>query len=228
LPVPGEKNDYIDQLRDAQSSLLEHNTKINQLLTQVERVKENEEKHREIQRQNEILTDRVAELEEQVLHKDKEVRIVREKEHLSREMHSMLDSAYSEFGNLQAKIQKLEAQLSSSKMNSMELEELRENNYTLTRDMDELRLKSSNLQSENLRLREELSELNTIYQDTNTQKQQLQKRLAYLEDLNHDLQTMSETNKKLEQQLRKVGELESRLNMVSEERDDLAKRRHHD
>lgn len=225
VQVTTEKHDYIDQLREAQSSLIEHNAKINQLLSQVERVKENEEKHQDIQRQNEALQERVAQLEQQLLHKDKEVKIVKEKEHLTREMHSMLDSAYSEFGTLQAKIQKLEAQLSSTKMSSMELEETRETNYTLTRELEELRHKQSSLLSENLRLREEMDEVNARFQEANQQKQQLQKRLAYLEDLNADLNAMTEANKKLEQQLKKVGELESRLNMVSEERDELARRK---
>jgi hypothetical protein len=53
----------------------------------------------------------------------------------------------------------------------------------------------------------------------------LQKRIAYLEELNNDLQAVSDANKKLESQLKRIGELESMLNVVAEERDQLARRR---
>jgi hypothetical protein len=49
----------------------------------------------------------------------------------------------------------------------------------------------------------------------------LQKKVAYLEELNNDLHQMTDANKKLEGQIKKLGELESRLNIVSEERDRL-------
>jgi hypothetical protein len=45
--------------------------------------------------------------------------------------------------------------------------------------------------------------------------------VAYLEELNNDLHLMTEANKKLENQIRRLGELESRLHIVSEERDRL-------
>ena len=38
------------------------------------------------------------------------------------------------------------------------------------------------------------------------------------------MQAVAEANKKLEGQLKRVGELESRLNMIAEERDELARR----
>jgi hypothetical protein len=52
----------------------------------------------------------------------------------------------------------------------------------------------------------------------------LQKKVAYLEELNYDMQAVSEANKKLEGQLKRIGELESMLNMVAGERDDLARK----
>jgi hypothetical protein len=42
--------------------------------------------------------------------------------------------------------------------------------------------------------------------------------------MNNDMQTVAEANKKLEGQLKRIGELESMLNMVSEERDELARK----
>ena len=60
--------------------------------------------------------------------------------------------------------------------------------------------------------------------EANFQRQQLQKRVSYLEELNNDLHVVSDTNKKLESQLKRMGELESFINVVSEERDDLLRR----
>ena len=55
-------------------------------------------------------------------------------------------------------------------------------------------------------------------------RQQLQKKVAYLEELNNDMQEVADAHKKLEGQLKRVGELESMLNVVAEERDELVKK----
>ena len=71
---------------------------------------------------------------------------------------------------------------------------------------------------------EELTETEDKLKEANFQRQQLQKRVAYLEELNNDMQAVADANKKLEGQLKRIGELESMLNMVAEERDELAKK----
>ena len=77
---------------------------------------------------------------------------------------------------------------------------------------------------ENQHLQTKLTETEDKLTDTNFQRQQLQKRVAYLEEINNDLQVISDANKKLETQIKKIGELESMLNVVSEERDQLMRR----
>ena len=84
-------------------------------------------------------------------------------------------------------------------------------------------MKANNLVVENQNLQLLLSDLEDKLREANFHRQQLQKRATYLEELNSDLQVVSDTNKKLESQLRRVGELESMLNMVAEERDQLAR-----
>ena len=61
--------------------------------------------------------------------------------------------------------------------------------------------------------------------EANLQRQQLQKKVQFLTDLNTDLQSISDTNKKLQTELRRIGELESMLNMMAEERDFLLRRK---
>lgn len=219
-----EKPDYIEQLRKAQSSLMEHNEKINQLLRQIDIVKETEEKQQEILKVNEELSSQVDELKFLLSQKEKEISNTRQKEHLTNEMTSMIDSAYSEFNVLQDKIQKLESQVNTSKRLNLEYEDLKETHYRISQDFEEQKRKYSAAVTENKQLLEELTETEDKLKEANFQRQQLQKRVAYLEELNNDMQAVADANKKLEHQLKRVGELESMLNMVAEERDELARK----
>lgn len=219
-----EKPDYIEQLRKAQSSLMEHNEKINQLLGQIDIVKETEEKQQEILKVNEELSSQVDELKFLLSQKEKEISNTRQKEHLTNEMTSMIDSAYNEFNVLQDKIQKLESQVNTSKRLNLEYEDLKETHYRISQDFEEQKRKYSAAVTENKQLLEELTETEDKLKEANFQRQQLQKRVAYLEELNNDMQAVADANKKLEHQLKRVGELESMLNMVAEERDELARK----
>ncbi len=215
--------DYLEQLRQAQNSLLEHHQKINQLISNIDVIKEKEEMQREILRSNEDLLGQVSSLRAQLSEKEKEISHIRQKEQLTTEMKSMLDSTYQEFNTLQSKIQKLESQLNASKLMNLEFEDLKEMHSKMNREFEESKLKANNLVVENQNLQLLLSDLEDKLREANFHRQQLQKRATYLEELNSDLQVVSDTNKKLESQLRRVGELESMLNMVAEERDQLAR-----
>lgn len=213
--------DYIEQLKLAQSSLVEQNQKINQLLGNIDLIKEKEEKQREMQRDNAELSEQVTHMRAEISEKEKEITNIRQKEHLTKEMTSMLDSAYSEFNVLQSKIQKLESQLTSSRMLNLEYEDLKEEHVKMVREFDEQKEKVTGLATENQQLHVQLMEVGDKLTEANFQRQQLLKRVAYLEELNNDLQVVSDANKKLESQLRRIGELESMLNVVAEERDQL-------
>lgn len=223
--VQGEKSDYLEQLRLAQNSLLEHNEKINQLLGQIDIVKETEEKQQEIIKTNEELSSQIEDLRFRLSQKEKEINNIRQKEHLTTEMNAMLDSAYSEFNVLQDKMHKLENQVNISKRINLEYEELKEVQHKMTRDFEEQKLKYQAAVEENRRLRLEMTETEDKLKESDFQRQQLQKRVAYLEELNNDMQAMTETNKKLEGQLKRIGELESMLNVIAEERDQLIQRK---
>ncbi len=216
-----EKPDYIQQLRQAQSSLLEHNEKINLLLGQIDIVKETEEKQQEILKINEELSGQIDDLKFMLSQKEKEISNTRQKEQLTNEMTSMIDSAYNEFNVLQDKIQKLENQVNASRRINLEYEDLKENHYRVSRDFEEQKKKYNTTLSENKQLLEDLTETEDKLKEANFQRQQLQKKVAYLEELNNDMQAVADTNKKLEGQLKRVGELESMLNVVAEERDEL-------
>jgi chromosome segregation ATPase len=159
--------------------------------------------------------------------KEKEINNIRQKEQLTKEMTSMLDSAYSEFSVLQSKIQKLESQLTASRMLNLEYEDLKEAHIRLKRDLDEHKTKLNAVSNENQQLQSVLTDTEDKLREANFQRLQLQKRVTYLEELNNDFQVVSDANKKLEGQLRRIGELESLLNVTEEERDNLV-RKHED
>ncbi len=222
----GEKPGYMEQLRQAQNSLLEHNEKINQLLEQIDIVKETEAKQQEVLKYNEELNEEIELLKYKLAQKENEINTIRQKENLTSEMNSMLDSAYNEFGVLQEKIQKLEAQVAVSKKINLEYEDLKEGYYRISQDYEEQKHKYNHLVSENRQLQADLAETEDKLKESNFQRQQLQKRVTYLEELNSDMQVVADANKRLEGQLRRIGELESMLNVLAEERDQLAKKQY--
>ena len=219
-----EKPDYVQQLRQAQSGLLAHNEKINQLLGQIDLAKETEDKQLEMMKINEELSGQVDDLRLMLSQKEKEISNTRQKEHLTNEMTSMIDSAYNEFNVLQEKIQKLESQVNASKRINLEYEDLKEGHYRISQDFEEQKRKYHATVSENKQLLEELTETEDKLKEANFQRQQLQKKVAYLEELNNDMQAVADAHKKLEGQLKRIGELESMLNVVAEERDVLARK----
>jgi chromosome segregation ATPase len=219
------KPNYMEQLRLAQTSLHEHNEKINQLLENIEVIKENEEKQKLIEEENEELTEQIRDLKYLLGQKEVEINNIRQKEQLTKEMTSMLDSAYSEFNTLQSKIQKLELQLTASKMQNIEYEDMKESFDKTNRDYEDQKSKLHATTIENQQLTLRLNETEDKLRESDFHRQQLQKRVAYLEELNNDLKVVTDANKKLEHQLRRIGELESMLNVVSEERDQLLNRK---
>jgi chromosome segregation ATPase len=219
-----DKADYFDQLREAQSSLAEHSEKINMLLGNIDMIKDSEERHKKLVRDNAELSDKVTELRSVLAEKDREMNSIRQKASLSKEMSSMLDSMHNEFDTLQGKIQKLESQVSSSRMTNMEFEDMKEEHYKLRRDYEEQKVKMAGLAMENKEMQLLLAETEDKLKEANFQRQQLQKRVSYLEEMNTDLQEVSDANKRLEGQIKRIGELESMLNVVSEERDQLMRR----
>jgi len=221
-----ERPDYIRQLKNAQASLLEHNEKINQLLGQIDIVKETEEKQQEILKINEELSGQIDDLKSMLSQKEKEISNTRQKEHLTNEMNSMIDSAYNEFNVLQDKIQKLESQVISSRKINLEYEDLKEGYYRMSHDFEEQKRKYQTIQSEHNKLLDEFTEVEDKLNEADFQRQQLQKKVAYLEELNNDMQDVADANRKLEGQIKRIGELESMLNVVAEERDQLARKQY--
>jgi chromosome segregation ATPase len=217
-PPQTKQQDYITEIKRAEQGLLEQNDRIARLLGQIDVVKESESKNSEIQNQNEELKNKLS-------LKEKEVQGLRQKENLTKEMASMLDNAYAEFNILQEKINVLETQVAASKKTSMQHTDLQDGYTKLLRDLEEQKLRYQSTLSENSDLRTTLTQTEDKYTEAEFQRQQLQRKVAFLENLNADMQSIADAHKKLETQIKRMGELESKLNIVSEERDMLAQQK---
>lgn len=212
--------DYLEQLKQAQSNFLDHNQRISRLLEQIDLLKEAEQKHLESLRENEQLNVQMRELRKALADKEAEIRQIRQQQTLSKEVQERLEKAYGEFNYLQEKIQKVETHLVQPQNRNFEFDELQQSYFKLTKDFDELKLKYLNMMEENQRLTRLLADAEDKLRESNFQRQQLMKKVGFLEELNNDLQQVAEHNKKLENQLRRIGEIESLLAKVSGQKAD--------
>lgn len=222
-PVMGtaNKGDYLDQVLFAQSRLMEQNEKINQAINSLQILKEREEKQRQILRDNEELASEISRVKKELATKENEISSMKQKEHLTREMASMLEGAYGELNTLQLTIKQLETKLTASKMASLEYEDIKDEYSRLGKEVENYRSRASALAAENQVLQQELTTLRDKYKESDFQRQQLQKRITYLGELNSDLQMVADANKKLESQMKQIGKIENMLNTIAEERNDL-------
>jgi myosin heavy subunit len=167
----------------------------------------------------------IEELEILLEKKDLELMKVKQQLSASQKMAARIDEVYKEFDELQVKITDLEQNSKYSNEVAMELEELKGSYTQVKKELTRKQEKLEEVVSENQRLHEQLSVTEDKLDEANMQRQQLMKKLQMLENMNTDFHQMSESNKKLQNELRRIAELESMLSMVSDERDLLLKKR---
>ncbi len=216
--------EYIEQLKIAQSGLAEQSSKINQLLQQINIVKETEEKQIDILRSNAVLTEQLDELNFRFSQKEMELNTLKQKEQLTSEMKSMLDKAYLEFNSLQEKMGKMELEILNAKKVNIESENLNDVYNKILRDLEEEKVKYQTANNENAQLKNKLEETKEKLKEADFQRLQLQKRVTNLVELNTDIQAIADANMKLEGQIKRIGELENMLHIVTEEKNDLSRK----
>lgn len=208
-----QSEEYLVRLQRTQENLVEQNQQITLLLDQIELLKQTEFKHIDTLKANEELTARVNEILTVLAGKDARILELEQQQLLSVEMEQRLQNAYEEFNALREKLSKVE-NLSNPPSRQYELEELQQNHFKLIREFDEYKQKHLGLLEENQRLSRLLADTEEKLRESNFQRQQLQKKITFLEELNRDLQQISEHNKKLENQLRRMSEIEVMLARV--------------
>lgn len=223
-PTPAleeQAEDYLSRLKMAQEGLKEHNRDITSLLEQLEQLKRAEQKTIDTVRANELLQARVQELQQQLINKESEEKLVHQQELLLSEMKERLDMAYTDFNSLREKLLQLESRVGVPGR-SFEYDELQQGHFRLTKEFDELKLRHISMLEENQRLTRLLTDTEEKLRESNFQRQQLQKKNTFLEELNTDMQQINEQNKKLENQLKRMSEIELMLSRVSSKKPDEA------
>jgi hypothetical protein len=213
---PEQANSYLTQLRMAQEKLAEHNNSITRLLEQTRMVEESEKKTHDLLEQNQELHEQLRNTGQLLVDKEAEISHLRHQQKLAEEMGTRLDKVYEEYSTLQDKLLKLQTYLTQPYNRGTDYDELKDAYFKLGKEHDEMKLKYLSLREENQRLNRILADTEEKLKEANFQRQQYQKRSAFLEELNHDLQEISEHNKKIESQLRRVSDMESLLNKITQ------------
>jgi chromosome segregation ATPase len=168
---------------------------------------------------------RVDELMAVIEEKDEEIKELHQQVAVGQRMAAKIEEVYQEFEQLQSKMMILEKQSARANNLAIELEDAKYSYEQVHKELLRKQEKMEELMEENQRLRHHTNEVEDKLSDANLQRQQLQKKVQFLTELNTDMQSISDTNKKLQTELRRIGELESMLNMMAEERDFLLRKK---
>jgi chromosome segregation ATPase len=225
LPVKKQKPTHANEnmVQDLKSTIAQQQQLLNSYLFKVEAL-ENEGKE-ELQARNDELLDKIDHLEEIIEKKEADLESLQQQTAAAQKMASRIEEVYAEFEQFQAKMGLLEKQANRANNLAIELEDTKGAFEALHKELARKQERLEEVMEENQSMREEMNLLEDKLSEANFQRQQLQKKVQFLTDLNSDMQNISDTNKKLQTELRRIGELESMLNMMSEERDFLLKKK---
>lgn len=168
---------------------------------------------------------RVMELQLTIEKRETEIRALRQQTELAREMQSHFEELQNEVDFLQEKLAKLEQQAWQANELSIKLESMEQTQLHLEKELLRKEDKLRELTSENQRINNQFNTTEDKLQESNMMRQQLQKKIQFLEEMNNDMKQVSETNRRLQTEIRRIGELESMLNLIMEERDELLRQR---
>ncbi len=173
--------------------------------------------------ESEIENEEVETLRILLEQKEFELKSVKQEAIVAQKMAARLEDVYKEFDLLQRKVAGLEKQSSLVANLTLELEDLKQANEQLRKDIERKQEKLEQAIVDNQRLHTQLSETENKLAEVNLQRQQLHKKVQLLQNVNDNLLHVSEANKKLKTELRRVGELESMLDIMQEEQNELHK-----
>lgn len=210
-------------VQDLKNTIANQQKMLNSYLEKVEELEQ--EGREELRELNNQLQKDIEKLHSVIEKKDEEIEELFQQARAAQKMTAKIEEVYNEFEQLQTKMQSLEKQASRANNLTMELEDTRQSYEQLHKELIRKQEKLEEILSENHRMRQEMDMLEDKLSEANLQRQQLQKKVQFLQELNTDMQGISETNKKLQTELRRIGELESMLNLMAEERDYLLRKK---
>lgn len=209
--------------QELKSTIAQQQKLLNSYLDKIEEL-ENEGRQ-ELNDEIQNLEIKIDKLNAALEEKDEEIKDLRQQASAAQRMASKIEEVYKEFDQLQEKMQILERQANRANNLAIELEDAKYSYEQVHKELLRKQEKLEEVMNENQHLRLQLNDVEDKLSDSNLQRQQLQKKVLFLTDLNNDMQSVSDTNKKLQTELRRIGELESMLNMMAEERDFLLRKK---
>jgi chromosome segregation ATPase len=223
--VPSRKTASIDEnmVYELKSTIGQQQKLLNSYLGKIEEL-ENEGKQ-ELRKENNDLQKEITKLHEIIEKKDDEIEELYQQASTAKKMAARIDEVYAEFEQLQLKMQTLERQAGRANALAIELEDTKNEYEVIHKELARKHEKLEAIMEDNRTMRDEMNMLEDKLSEANLQRQQLQKKVQFLTDMNNDMQSISDTNKKLQTELRRIGELESMLTMMAEERDYLLRKK---
>jgi chromosome segregation ATPase len=210
-----DMSEYVAQLEDAQEKLLASNDQLHSSLQHLQNINDAEKKFQTLRASHESLNVAFTDLQKMLSAREVELKQLQQHKRLSEEMTGRLEKAYEDYYQLQQKLTSLETHLSQSRQNVQGYDELQESYFKLTKEFDELKLKQIDLMEENQRMARMLSDAEEKLRESNFQRQQLSKKVVFLEQLNKDLQQISEQQKKLQGQFRRLTDIEQMISRAT-------------
>ena len=168
---------------------------------------------------------RLEVLRSQLAQKDTEIQRLRHQEMVSQKVQERFEELQVDFEELQAKLQQMEKQSWQAAELSLQLEHAEQLQLQLEKSLQKKEDKLRELALENQRLQDAYNDLEERFSHTNLQRQQLLRKVQFLEDATSDMQKMAESSYKLKTEITRVAELESMLALMTEERDALRYKR---
>lgn len=208
---------------DLKKTIAQQQKMLDSYLQKVEEL-ENEGR-KELNEKIEELEKKVDELIGAIEEKDEELKDLQQQASAGQRMAAKIEEVYREFEQLQTKMAALEKQASRANNLAIELEDTKYSYEQVHKELLRKQEKLEEIMEENQGMRHDMNELEDKLSEANLQRQQLQKKVMFLTDLNNDMQNIADTNKKLQTEMRRIGELESMLNMMAEERDFLLRKK---
>ena len=222
-PVAIESGTTAPVVEDLKTTILQQQKLLNAYLQQVEQL-ENDGKE-ELRKQNQLLEKEIARLHHVIEQKDQEIDEVLQQTSAEEKMAARIDEVYREFEQLQTKMALFEKQAGKANNLAIDLEDAKHSYEQVHRELLRKHERMEEVMAENQKMRMEMNILEDKLADANLQRQQLQKKLQFLQEISTDMQSISDANKKLQTELRRIGELESMLHMMAEERDSLLRKK---
>ena len=171
-----QTTEYLQELQDAQQNMMQHNQRMQQLLSQIENLKQMEQKHLELVHANDLLTKQMADMRVQLVEKENDIRALRQQNRLGEEMQQRLEKVYADYNGLLEKMHKLEAHVAHSQKEGSSYSEMQDSYFKVTKELDELKLKYLNLLDESQRSTRTLADVEDKLREANFQRMQLQKK----------------------------------------------------